>query len=117
MEPVSNAEGALGALGVTLKNLVAGAIGSFVSLRFFDGLKTWERWTTFFGGWGMAAFGAGPLTHALEQKPTVEVGIALLIGLFGMALTSKILQTIKETDWIGFAKTIIKTIRGGGSNQ
>lgn len=114
MEPplLSASEGIMATLGLTLKNLVAGAAGSFVSLRFFDGLKTWERWTTFVGGWAMAAFGAGPLTAALEQKAGVEVGVALLIGAFGMALTSKIMQTIRDTDWVGFTKSIIKTIRG-----
>lgn len=115
MEPLSTSEGVLGTLGLTLKNLVAGAIGSFVSLRFFDGLKTWERWATFMGGWGIAAIGAAPLTAVLEQKPSVEVGIALLIGLFGMALSSKLIQTIKDTDWIGFVKSIVNAVRGGGN--
>ena len=113
MEPITTSESILGTLGLTLKNLVAGAIGSFVSLRFFDGLNTLERWATFLGGWALGAWLASPATELLEQKPSVEVGVALLIGLFGMALTSKILHVIKDTDWIGFAKTIVKAIRGG----
>lgn len=113
MEPVTSSESVFGALGVTLKNLIAGAVGSFISLNFFDKLDRKERWATCVSGMLMGAYLAKPLNTVLEQKPEVEVGLAILLGLFGMALTSKIIHTIKETDWIGLVKTIFN--RGGGS--
>lgn len=63
----------------------------------------------------MGSWLSAPITEMLGQKPAIETGIALLIGLFGMALTSKVIQIIKDTDWVDLAQSIVKIIRGGGS--
>ena len=100
----------LAAIGITLKNALAGAIGSLVSMRFFPGLTTIESWGTFGGGWALAVYLAQPVTLFFELKPAVETGISLLIGLFGMAVVAATIRTVKDTDWSG----IIKGKLGGG---
>lgn len=92
------------ALGLKFKVVIAGAIGAFVSLRFFDGLKTAERWMTFVGGWAIAAYLAGPVTLYLELPAAVELGMALGIGLFGMSIAAALIRVIKETDWTAIFK-------------
>ena len=94
-----DAEGWLGPLGLTLKNVVVGAAASFISLRFFDGLRITDKWGTFFGGWALAAWGGAPLTAWLEQKPAVETLIVLLLGVFGMAVAAELVKLIRNTDW------------------
>jgi hypothetical protein len=111
MEPVTT-ESVLSAFGVSMKSIVAGAVGSFVSLNFFDGISARTRWVTFFGGWALSAWLSSPITAFFELKPSVETGIALLLGLLGMSIAAKIIQTVRDTDWVAF----IKSLRGGGSN-
>ena len=115
MESIKNWEAALGALGLELKGIVAGAIGAFVSLNFTKNLNVWQRWTTFVGGWAIAAWGSRPIVEAFDLKPGISVGISLALGLFGMSLTAKLMQTIQETDWVGLAKTVLRLLRGGSS--
>ena len=103
-------EAALGAIGLTIKNLVVGAVASFVALRFWNGLSVWEKWTTFFGGWAIAAWGAAPLTALLELKPAVEILVVLLLGLFGMAVAAEAVQLVRKTDWPGIVKNAVSTI-------
>lgn len=98
-------------LGLTLKNVVAGAVGSFISLRFFDGLNTSERWGTFVGGWGMAAYLASPVNEYLELNKSTELGIALAIGLFGMSIAAALIRVVRETNW----SAILNRKTGGGS--
>lgn len=105
--------GALGVLGVTLKTLIASAIGSFVSLRFFEGLRPVEKWTTFLGGWGLAAYAAAPLTAYFELARPIETGIALAVGLFGMSLSAAGIKVIRETDWRALVVSILSR-KGGG---
>ena len=114
MEGIRTWDAVLSAIGVGLKELLSGAAGAFISLRFFDNLRLWEKWTTFFGGWALAAFGAQPISSAFELRPGVSIGISLLLGLFGMSLAAKVISTIRDTDWVGFAKQVIALIRGGG---
>lgn len=117
MEQVKAWESALAAFGLGLKEIVAGAIGSFISLNLFNGLRPWEKWTTFFGGWALAAWGSGPITSAFDLKAGISTGVALLLGLFGMSIAGKLLSTIRDTDWIGFTQTMVKLFRGGGSED
>lgn len=105
-------DGALGALGLTLKNVAAGAVASFVALRFFEGLGVWEKWTTFLGGWALAAWGGPPLTAYLELKASIEIGIVLLMGLFGMAIAAEAVRLIRDTDWRGLVDSILRRKSG-----
>lgn len=113
-------EDAAAALGVSLRGIIAGGVGAFVSLNFLDPpkdgrppLTRLERWMTFFGGWGLAVVGAAPLNAFFELKPSLETGIALLIGLLGMSVAAKMIQTIREVDW----KTLWQLVRGGGGQK
>ena len=120
---VDSVNGALGALGLTLQNLVVGAVTSFVSLRFLDGEKAQDgtvkpmpavrKWTTFVGGWAVAAWGGPPLAAWLELKPAVEVGVVLVLGLFGMAVASEVMRVIRDIDWRGIVSSIVSRKTGG----
>jgi hypothetical protein len=112
-----DADGALGALGLTLKNLAAGAVSSFVALRFFDGLSTLDKWTTFLGGWALAAWGGAPVAAYLELGPKVEIGIVLLLGLFGMSIAGEAMRVIRGTDWKGMLDAILRRRGGGAGGQ
>jgi hypothetical protein len=102
----------LGALGLTLKNCAAGAVASFVALRFFEGLGVWEKWTTFLGGWALAAWGGPPLREYLELKPSIEIGVVLIMGLFGMAIAAEAVRLIRDTDWRGLLDSILRRKSG-----
>lgn len=97
---VDGAQTALGALGLKFINVVVGACSSFAGLNFWKGLETRkERWTTFLSGWAIAAWGAAPLREYLELKPGVEVGVVILLGLFGMAAGAEVVKVIRDTPW------------------
>ena len=117
MESIKTWESALGVLGLGLKEIVAGGIGAFISLNFFNGLRAWEKWTTVFGGWALAAWGSGPITAIFELKPGISTGVALILGLFGMSLAAKLISTLRDTDWIGFTKAVLKLVRGGADEK
>lgn len=106
-------EGLLAAMGLKLVNVLAGAVTSFAALRFFDGLSTLEKWTTFMGGWAISAWGATPATMYFDLNPKVEVGVALLAGLFGMAVTAALMRGIKESNLLD----LLFRRRDGGSKQ
>ena len=92
-------DGALAALGLKLVNVVVGAVSSFVALRFFEGLHPLEKWTTFVGGWSVAAWGATPLAEWLSLSPKVEIGLVLMLGLFGMAVAAECLRLVRSLNW------------------
>lgn len=95
----------IAALGIKLKLLIPGAFGAIISLRFFPGLNVWEKASTFLGGVGIAIYGAVPLVEWLELKESAEVGFALILGLFGMAVVAAVIKVIRDTDWSSIVKT------------
>lgn len=101
----------LAPLGLKLLNCVVAAFASFTALNFWKGLETRkERWTTFMGGWAIAAWGAAPLREALEAKPSVEVLLVLVMGLFGMALAAEVVKLIRDTDWRGQWQQLVDAV-------
>lgn len=99
----------LAAFGLKLVNAIVGAAASFAALNFWQGLHTRkERWSTFIGGWIVAAWGAAPLREWLELKPSLEVGVVLVLGLFGMALAAEAVKIIRDTDWRGLVGTLFR---------
>jgi hypothetical protein len=116
---VDSIDGVLAALGLSLKNIIAGAVTSFVSLRFFDGdrqpdgttrpLGWLQKWTTFLGGWALAAWGGPPLNAYLELKPGMEIGVVLVLGLFGMAVAAEVMKFIRDRGW----ESALRAWRGG----
>lgn len=111
---VDSVDGALGTLGLTLKNLLAGAVASFVALRFFEGISAWEKWTTFLGGWAVAAWGGPPLAAYLELNAKMEVGVVLLLGLFGMAVAAELIRLLRGIQWAGLVDALLRRKSGGG---
>jgi hypothetical protein len=101
-------DGVLAALGLKLVNVVAAAVVSFSALRFFDNLTTRDKWMTFAGGWALAAWGAAPLAAWLEAKPPIEVGLVLVLGLFGMAVAAELVRLVRGTDWRGLVDSLIR---------
>lgn len=103
----------LAAFGLKLVNAVVAAVGSFVSLRFFDGLTFMNKWTTFIGGWALAAWGAPPLREYLEAPPKVELLFVLLLAFFGMSVASEMVKLLRDTDWRGIIASFVNR-KGGG---
>ena len=106
----------LAALGLSVKNIVVGAVSSFVALRFFDGLTWSAKWTTFLGGWAISAWGAPPLREYLEASPKVELLFVLLLAFFGMAIASEIIKLIRDTEWRSIISAFLQK-KGGGGKQ
>lgn len=107
MTPVSFDDGWLAPLGLKLANVAAGAVASFASLRFFEGISTGQKWSTFVGGWAVAAWGGPPVATYLELSPKTEVGIVLLLGLFGMAAAAETIKVIRDTNWKGIIEAVL----------
>ncbi len=102
------------ALGLKFANVIVGAVMSFISLTFWKGMESRSaRWTTFIGGWTLAAWGAEPLREWLELKPSLEIGLVIALAMFGMAIAAEIIKLIRDTDWKGLATSIIRRRTGG----
>ena len=102
----------LAVLGLTLKNCAAGAVASFAALRFFEGLGVRDKWITFLGGWALAAWGGPPLREYLELKASIEVGVVLIMGLFGMAIAAELVRLLRDTDWRGLVDAMLRRKSG-----
>lgn len=102
------------AVGLKLSTVIAGAVGSFISMRFFEGLGLAERWSTVLCGWGLASFSAAPITGFFELKGAAsETGIALFVGMFGMSIAAAVIRVIRETNWTELVTSILRR-KGGG---
>lgn len=99
----------LESVGLKWVSLVAGFAGAVISLKFIDGLSTWQRATTVFCGTVASAY-CTPLTiHLLDLSNTTEAPVAFLGGLFGMSIAGALISAIP--DWLAAAK---QKIFGGG---
>jgi hypothetical protein len=56
---------------------------------------------------------AGYLVPRAEVKPSIEIGVVLVLGLFGMAVAAELMKLVHSTDW----KTLLLSVfrRGGGT--
>jgi hypothetical protein len=113
VEKVSDTDSMLAALGLKFVNVVAGAVSSFVTLRFFDGLTTGAKWSTFLGGWAVAAWGAPPIRDYLDAPPKIEILFVLLLGFFGMSIIAEAIRWIREGHLIAFIDRVVG--RKGGT--
>jgi hypothetical protein len=63
------------AMGLSLKNVLAAAVGAFISLRFFEGgTALGGAGRTFVSGTAIGAWLSAPMIIFFEQKPSLEVG-------------------------------------------
>lgn len=104
----------LAAFGLKLVNSVVAAVCSFASLRFFDGLNSRDRWMTAIGGWAIAAWGAGPLREYFDLKPGVEVGLVILLAMFGMAAAAELIKLLRDAPWKEFIPWLRNKKNGNG---
>lgn len=67
-----------------------GVVGALVALRWMPGTP-FQRATAFLGGAAASYYGTDHLVHALELSPGFT---GFLLGLFGMAIASKVFEAI-----------------------
>jgi len=80
----------------SLAKLLAGALGSFVSLKFVQG-TLFERVFMGVGGASVSYYAATPAYNWIGV-PNTEGLVGFLIGLFGMAIMAKVYEVIQMTD-------------------
>jgi fructose-specific phosphotransferase system IIC component len=96
-------------LGLSSKGFLVGLVGALISLRFFDELTWWGRFTTVIGGALFASYGHSWLLEWLELSSKHDSLMAFLLGLFGMAFVSASMRAIKALDIWG---EIVKWLPG-----
>ena len=67
-----------------------GIVGALVALRWMPGTPL-QRLSSFVGGSAASYYGTDHLAHALELSPCFT---GFLLGLFGMAIASKVFEAI-----------------------
>ena len=92
----------LEALGIKPLTLIAGFVGSVVSLKFINGLSKWQSMTTVAAGTLVAAYCTPITVELLNLSPRLEAAIAFLGGLFGMSIAGAAINAIPE--WLAAAK-------------
>ena len=80
----------------SIVKLAAGIAGAVVSLRFVQG-SLFERTTMAIGGAALSYFGTSPLASWMAAQ-NAEGVIGFFIGLFGMAIVSKVYEVIQMMD-------------------
>ena len=90
---------------ISYLKLIAGMVGAFVSLRFIDGTKT-EKGIMAIGGSAMSYFGTSPTADYLHMA-NGEGLVGFMIGLFGMAVVSKVYEVIQVIDAPSVAKRFL----------
>jgi hypothetical protein len=77
--------------------LIAGFLGSVMSLWFLTEIRTWpQRIFVVFGGALLAAFGTPFFSLVITMTETMERGLSFMVGLFGMTWANAIFIGIKN---------------------
>ncbi len=100
---------ALAAVGIKVAVLVSSAVGGFLSLRFFDpqpgpdgqlvAPSALQKWTIAIAGTAMGVYLSGftiAIFQLTDRTGKLEVGMGVLIGLFGMSLAAAVMKAIRE---------------------
>lgn len=77
--------------------IVAGFLGSVLSLSFIDGMGKRQRAVAIAAGMIMAHY-LSPLIAHVFAYDNYEETIGFLIGLFGMSITAAVFRAIKSSD-------------------
>lgn len=108
---VETIEAVLAAVGVKLKLLLAGSVGAFISLRFFDGRERGERWAMFIAGLGLSTYTAEAAVSLVEVPAmaydSVLVCFGVLIALFGMSVCGKAIEMIRAATLSGLVQFVL----------
>lgn len=107
MEPVTSA---LSALGLKLSVVVASAVGGFLSLNFFDGLTTRQKWLTAFSGCALGSYLSGLVLWVVQIPSThnIEVGMGVVVSLFGMSVAAAIIKAFRSLDVKGIVDSWLR---------
>lgn len=92
--PDTNSFNTLQEIGVV--KILAGVAGSVISLRFVQG-KWYEKVLMIIGGAILAILAASPVAAYVGMSSS-EGLVGFLIGLFGMAVASKVYEIIQSVD-------------------
>ncbi len=108
---MGSVEGFFAALGIKFAVLVSSAIGGFLSLRFFEGerlpdgavrpLTLTHKWAIAGSGTALGIYLSGFAVEvfALTDKTgKVEVGLGIIIGLFGMSAAASVVKLLRDGD-------------------
>ena len=109
---------ALGSVGIKIGVLIAAGIGGLCSLNFFDGtpqtdgtvkpLLCRQKWGIALTGCALGTYAAGPiieLSQIVTKGDKLEIGLGLVLALFGMSLAAQIIKTIRELQIADFIKS------------
>lgn len=92
--------------------IVAGLIGSLLSLAFVEQMSKRQRIVAVLSGMVMAHYLA-PLIAFLFNEDKYQETIGFLVGLFGMSVVAAVFRTIKNSDLWG----LIKKRYGGAEHE
>lgn len=81
--------------------IIAGLLGSLVSLGFIDGMGKRQRFVAVLAGTVMAHYLTPFVAHIYAEDSYAET-IGFLIGLFGMSITAAIFRAIQSSDLWNF---------------
>lgn len=108
----------LSALGIKLGVLLASGIGGFCSLNFFEGtpqadgstkpLSCRQKWGIAMTGCAIGTFASAPiieLSQIVTKSDKLEIGLGLVLALFGMSLAAQIIKAIREIPLIDAIKS------------
>lgn len=90
--------------------VIAGLLGSLLSLSFIDGMGKRQRFVAVMAGTVMAHYLTPLIAHMYAEDNYAET-IGFLIGLFGMSITAAIFRAIQSSDLWNFIMR-----RWGGNN-
>ncbi len=79
---------------INIAKLLAGVFGAFVSMRFIQGTLV-ERLLLAVGGAALAYYASTPVSNILKFQEA-EGLVGFLIGMFGMAIVSKLYEVIQN---------------------
>jgi FtsH-binding integral membrane protein len=91
--------------------VIAGLLGSLMSLTFIDGMGKRQRFVAVMAGTIMAHYLTPLIAHMYAEDNYAET-IGFLIGLFGMSITAAIFRAIQSSDLWNFIMR-----RWGGNNN
>lgn len=90
-------ESLLADLGLKKAALLAGFVGSIVSLRFVTELHgAWSRASMVVCGTLTAAYVSPALAEVMSVSARVEHGLTFAVGLFGMSMAGALLAFVRD---------------------
>lgn len=93
---------------VIVKNVMLGALGSFLNLNMMDGKTLRQRWLIGIQGTILAALcGDYIATLANVNEPSGKAVIVVVTAIFGMAVVGQIMKIINNVEWFEILKGVI----------